>query len=60
MLRRDLGKEFDAHRGEIEEMLAAELMARYFSEGEQVRRTLPRDSTYIKAKEQILSGIKLY
>ena len=60
LLRRDLGKEFDAHRGEIEEMLAAELMARYFSEGEQVRRTLPRDSTYIKAKEQILSGIKLY
>lgn len=60
LLRRDLGKEFDTHRREIEDMLAAELMARYFTEGEQVRRMLPGDSTYLKAKEQILSGIKLY
>lgn len=60
LLQRDLGKEFDARRPDIDKLLAAELMSRYFTEGEQVRRSLLTDSTYAKAKEEILKGIKLY
>lgn len=60
LLSRDLGKELDARRPEIEQALVSELMSRYFSDAEQVRRTLPSDSTYLRAKEEILKGFKLY
>lgn len=60
LLRRDLGKEFDARRRSVEEILVTELLSRYYPESEQVRRTYTGDSTYIKAKEQIINGFKLY
>ena len=54
MLRHDLTRDLDVNRVAIKEILDDELAARYFSNAQIVERTLPQDSTYLKAKEILL------
>lgn len=54
MLKHDLNHDLDLNRAQISEILDTELAARYYSEAERVARTLPSDSTYLRAKEILL------
>ena len=54
MLKHDLNHDLDINRKQIKEILDAELASRYYSEGERVARTLPDDSTFLRAKETLL------
>ncbi len=56
LLHHDLEHDLDINTEEITEILEAELGKRYFSEGDNVRRTLSGDSTVILAGEIINDG----
>ncbi len=54
MLKHDLNHDLDINKEEIKEVLDTELAMRYYDEGRRIRRILPGDSTYQKAKSVLL------
>ena len=55
MLKHDITHDLDLNKEPIKEILSEELSLRYYEPGEIIRRSLKDDSTYIKAKEVLLS-----
>lgn len=54
LLKHDLNHDLDINRAAIEDILDSELASRYFSDADRVARTLPSDSTLLKAREILL------
>lgn len=54
LLKHDLNHDLDLNRAAIEDILDSELASRYFSDADRVARTLPSDSTLLKAREILL------
>lgn len=54
MLKHDLSQDLDLNREAITDVLDRELAARYFDDGEQVRRSLRDDKVYLEAKSSLL------
>lgn len=54
LLKHDLSHDLDINRAAIEDILDSELASRYFSDADRVARTLPSDSTLLKAREILL------
>lgn len=59
MLRHDIYHDIDLNSTAIKEILDDELAARYYDNATIVSRSLPSDSTYLKAKEILLDNKKL-
>ncbi|MDE6276663.1 MAG: S41 family peptidase [Muribaculaceae bacterium] len=56
LLSHDLGREMDANREAIIDILEAEMEPRYFDDGEIIRRSLPKDKTVQRARELLLNS----
>ncbi len=59
MLKHDISHDIDLNRKSIKEILDDELAARYYNTATIVRRVLPSDSSYLKAKEILLDSATL-
>ena len=59
MLKHDISHDLDLNKAPIKEILDEELASRYYDDATLVKRSLPTDSTYLKAKEILLDRKKL-